>query len=335
MDRPSDRPPNRHFAPGREFALIESLFDESHFSATGEGLGDDGYLLGIGGQTWAVSVDASVEGVHYRLDWTDPAGALEKAVLSNLSDVNAMGGRTALAFLTLGIPAGWRDAEVAALRRALATLETRHGFRVAGGDTVRPPEGSFFSLTVLGPVAGKPLLRANARPGHGIYVSGSLGRSAAGLDLLRNGLPQPAPEVRQALIAAHLKPAPPLELGPFLASLPGQVAAIDLSDGLSSELWHLARQSGCRMAVEWGKLPYERELAAACGSRPDLLRGWLLDGGEEYQLLFTGDFTAAELEAMGRSARVTRIGTVLAGEGVALREASGEEAPLAPGGWSH
>lgn len=330
-----DRPSNRHFAPGREFALIEALFDESHFSATGEGLGDDGYLLKVGGQTWAVSADASVEGAHYRLDWTDAGGALEKAVLSNLSDINAMGGCAALAFLTLGIPASWGEAEVAALRRVLAGLEARHGFRVAGGDTVRPPEGSFFSLTVLGPVAGSPLLRGNARPGHGIFLSGTLGRSAAGLDLLRGKLPQPAPEVRQALVTAHLRPAPPLELGPFLASLPGPVAAIDLSDGLSSELWHLSRQSGCRMAVEWGKLPYERELAAAGETRPDLMRGWLLDGGEEYQLLFTGDFTAADLAAMGRLARVTRIGTVLPGEGVSLREASGAEAPLAPGGWSH
>jgi thiamine-monophosphate kinase len=360
-DRPADRPPNRHFAAGREFSLIESLFDESHFSRTGEGLGDDAYLLKAGGETWAVSTDASVEGIHYRLDWSSPAGALEKALLSNLSDINAMGGRTALAFLALGVPAAWGDAEIASLRETMRALESRFGFRVGGGDTVRTPAGSpspmasFFSITVLGPVRGRPLLRSQARPGHGIYVSGSLGSSAAGLALLERGLrpdPPSAPSAAamgsggaggtggvgdavQAAIAAHLRPSPPLGLGPFLASLPGPVAAIDLSDGLSSELWHLSRQSGCRMAVEWSKLPYERELIAAGGGGPEDARNRVLHGGEDYQLLFTGDFSGAELAAMGAHARVTRIGDVEAGAGVVLREPGGREADLEPGGWSH
>lgn len=335
MDRSSQRPANRHFAPGREFSLIESLFDEAHFASDGEGLGDDGYLLKAGGETWAVSADASVEGIHYRLDWTDPAGALEKALLANLSDVNAMGGRATLAFLTLGALEAWGDAEAARLGAALAALEKRFAFKVAGGDTVRKPVESFFSFTVLGPVKGKPLLRANARPGHGIYVSGSLGASAAGLSLFEKGL-RPGPgSPFESLFEAHLRPAPPLELGPFLASLPGPVAAIDLSDGLSSELWHLSRQSGCRMAVEWVKLPYIRELTAASDARPEMVRDWVLHGGEEYQLLFTGDFSEADLEAMSAFARVTRIGRVAAGEGVGIRDEAGNEAELAPGGWSH
>ncbi len=325
--------------------MIESLFDESHFSRTGEGLGDDAYLLKTGGETWAVSTDASVEGIHYRLDWTAPAQALEKALLSNLSDVNAMGGRTALAFLALGAPASWGEPEIASLGEAIRTLERRFGFRVGGGDTVRmPAEGpataGFFSITVLGPIRGRPLLRSHARPGHGIYVSGALGASAAGLALLESGYrPDPASAVRsagaEAAVAAHLRPSPPLGLGPFLAGLPGPVAAIDLSDGLSSELWHLSRQSGCRMAVEWGKLPYERELIAAGCGRPEDARDRVLHGGEDYQLLFTGEFSDAELEAMRAHARVTRIGDVEEGSGVFLREPDGREAGLEPGGWSH
>ena len=98
---------NRYFASGREFSLIESLFDASHFSRDGQGLGDDGYLLRAGGETWAISTDSSVEGIHYRLDWTNPQSALEKALLSNLSDIYAMGGRTALAFLNLGALQSW------------------------------------------------------------------------------------------------------------------------------------------------------------------------------------------------------------------------------------
>jgi thiamine-monophosphate kinase len=341
---PANRPTNRHFAAGREFSLIESLFDESHFSRSGEGLGDDAYLLKAGGETWAESTDASVEGIHYRLDWATPAEALEKALLSNLSDINAMGGRTALAFLALGAPAAWGDPEFASLGEAIRGLERRFGFRVGGGDTVRTPsEGSrpmagFFSITVLGPIRGRPLLRSNARPGHGIYVSGTLGSAAAGLALLERGHGRGRPSAAspaEAAIAAHLSPSPPLGLGPFLASLPGPAAAIDLSDGLSSELWHLSRQSGCRMAVEWGKLPYERELIAAGCGRPEDARDRVLHGGEDYQLLFTGEFSGADLEAMGAHARVTRIGTVEEGAGVVLREPGGRESGLEPGGWSH
>ena len=345
MDNSAGRPANRHFAAGREFSLIESLFDEAHFSPDGEGLGDDAYLLKVGGETWAVSTDASVEGIHYRLDWAAPAVALEKALLSNLSDINAMGGRTALAFLALGALESWGDADIASLGEAIRGLERRFGFKVAGGDTVRKPAESFFSFTVLGPIRGRPLLRSQARPGHGIYVSGSLGASAAGLALLGKGH-RPGPALRrrpqralrgriEAAIAAHLRPAPPLGLGPFLASLPGPVAAIDLSDGLSSELWHLSRQSSCRLAVEWVKLPYERELIAAGGAGSGDARNRVLHGGEDYQLLFTGDFSAAEIEAMGAHARVTRIGTVETGAGVVLREQDGAEAVLEPGGWSH
>jgi thiamine-monophosphate kinase len=89
------------------------------------------------------------------------------------------------------------------------------------------------------------------------------------------------------------------------------------------------------MAVEIGKLPYRRGLETAAGSNPERVRDWILHGGEEYQLLFTGDFGQAELEAMAAHATVTRIGTVEAGEGVDLLDASGSRTALAPGGWNH
>lgn len=335
MDRDPRRPANRHFAPGREFSLIENLFDEGHFSSTAEGLGDDAYLLHTGGETLAVSTDASVEGIHYRLDWTDPAGALAKAILSNLSDINAMGGRATLAFLALGALESWDAAVIADLGETLRRMERHFGFKVAGGDTVRKKSESFFSITVMGPVRGRPLLRSNARPGHGIYLSGVLGGSAAGLSLLERGFRTGAATGYDSLLEAHLRPNPPLDLGPFLSNLPGPVSAIDLSDGLSSELWHLSRQSGCRMRVEWGKLPYKAELATACGDRPNLWKDWVLNGGEEYQLLFTGEFSEADLEGMSAHARVTRIGHVAAGEGVGLSDETGAENELAPGGWIH
>ena len=324
---------NRYFAPGGEFSLIESLFDASHFAKDGAGLGDDGYLLKLGGETWAVSTDTSVEGIHFRLDWAPLEAALEKALLSNLSDINAMGGTTSLAFFNLGALKAWGETDLRALGGILARMESLHGFRIAGGDTVRKEKECFFTFTVMGRVVGHPLLRSNARPGHRIYVSGSLGRSATGLKaFLAGGRPGREPAL-DPYLAAHLRPDPPLRLGPVLAACAGPVAAIDISDGLSSELAHLSRQSGCRLTVEWGKLPYDSALERLPGGE-----GWrdrVLHGGEEYQLLFTGDFTAAELGRMRKEADITEIGMVTSGEGVGIMDGTGKESELKAEGFSH
>jgi thiamine-monophosphate kinase len=332
---------NRFFSDGGEFSLIESLFDPSHFSRDGQGLGDDGYLMRIGGETWAVTTDSSVEGIHYRLDWSSPEEALEKALLSNLSDINAMGGRASLVFFNLGALKSWDAPMISRLASALKRMESRYGVRIAGGDTVRKERESFFTFTVMGRVEGKPLLRSNALPGHRIYVSGVLGRSAAGLALFsRGGNPgspaNPADADAAAwapYFAAHLSPSPPLALGPALAACANPSAAIDISDGLSSELRHLSRQSGCRLTVEWGKLPYDGALEGLPDGEG--WKDWVLNGGEEYQLLFTGDFSQAELERLAREADFREIGRVTAGEGVGILDGTGKEKELVAAGWSH
>jgi thiamine-monophosphate kinase len=324
---------NRFFAPGGEFSLIEALFDASHFDAGGHGLGDDAYLLEAGGENWAVSADASVEGVHFRFDWTSPEAALEKALLSNLSDINAMGGRTSLAFLTLGALKSWDAEQVARLKETLARLESRYGFRVAGGDTVRKDRECLFAFTVMGKVAGRPLLRSNVRPGHRLYLSGPLGRSAAGLALYQQGVRMGRDPGHDRFLAAHDRPAPPLDLGPALAALPGPVAAIDLSDGLSSELAHLSRRSGCRLTVEWSKLFHDEGLERLPGG--DRWRDWVLHGGEEYQLLFAGDFSPGEIALLSAHAEIREIGSARAGEGVGILDGTGPEKEMEAAGWSH
>jgi thiamine-monophosphate kinase len=279
--------------------------------------------------------DASAEGVHYRLDWASPARALRKALLANLSDINAMGGTTRLALFNLGARADWDESVFDALGDALREMETAFGFRVAGGDTTSLPDSSFFSFSVLGTSAGLPLLRSNARPGQRIYVSGFLGGSSVGLSLLRDGIGvDDAQALEAALIRAHLDPEPPLALGPVLTSLnraDRTVACIDVSDGLSSELWHLARQSACGLRVEAARLPAHPALAGRAFAD---IRDHLLHGGEEYQLLFTGDFTGDELARLRAVCPVSEIGEVLEGEDVSVVE-DGVEKPLEAGGWSH
>jgi thiamine-monophosphate kinase len=306
-----------------EFSFINELLGKSPFRRDGFGPGDDGCLiLQSDGTHLAVSADASLEGVHYRLDWCSPEVALRKAVRSNLSDINAMGGTTTHLFLSLGLGRDWGLQEARNLGQTLRALAEEHSFLIAGGDTVRAPTGSFFAITVIGTVKGRPLLRSAAQPGHAIYVTGELGGSALGLETLKQG----NSEVRlQGAVATHLNPLPPLQLGPALAALSHAIAAIDVSDGLSSELNHLSRQSGCRLVVDWGKLPYDAALVQ---------RDQVLNGGEEYQLLFTGSFSPSEITELNRIVPCHSIGYAEAGEGVYLKTLQGEEA-LVPGGFRH
>lgn len=331
QDHDRAAPGSMGFAPGVEFTRIGRMFGAAHFSVDGRGLGDDAYVWEPApGQVWVATTDASAEGTHFRLDWIDPARAARKCLLASLSDVNAMGGTARLAFFCLGARAAWDDATYEAIGAAVRELESRHGFVVAGGDTTVAREGAFFSFTVLGQVAGQPLLRASARPGHRIYVSGALGGSAAWLDL--RGVADA--RLERALEHAHFDPEPPLALGPALAALgrPSRpLAAIDISDGLSSELWHLARRSGCALTVDLAAIPAHPALAGQPAAR---LRDWVLHGGEEYQLVFTGNFTDAELDALRVHAPITEIGEVTAGEGVFLRDGD-TVAPLPAKGYVH
>ncbi len=325
---------NRFFAPGEEFALIERLFPPERFGRDGRALGDDAFLFEPAPKSlWAVTSDSSAEGVHYRLNWASPERALRKALLANLSDINAMGGRPRHAFFNLGARREWGGEVFDALGQALRELEKTWGFQVSGGDTVRIDGASFFAFTVLGEVKGRPLLRSGCRPGHRIYVSGTLGGSAGGLKSLEQGKgPGSVLERGMALITAHLDPAPPLELGPALSALGKPIGAIDISDGLSSELWHLARQSGFAFRVEWSKLPIHPTLRD-WGDAGEIRR-FVLDGGEEYQLLFTGDFSASELGGLRSVAPISEIGVVEKGDGVFLGE-EGRISALPAGGFSH
>jgi thiamine-monophosphate kinase len=346
---------NRFFAPGEEFARIERMFGADRFSPDARGLGDDGFLWNPASgspseSTWVAASDASVEGVHYKLDWVAPGEAVRKALRANLSDINAMGGRTRFVLFNLGARADWGAEVYDAIGAVLREEEARSDFRVIGGDTTTVAGPGFFSFAVMGRVEGVPLLRSKVRSGQRIYVSGSLGGSSAGLEILRARATGGAPYVggvahsgsvresaADSLLRAHLEPDPPLELGPLLASLGAHDpdsqlgGGLDVSDGLSSELWHLARQSGCALHLDYAKIPGHPALT---GYSEEEKRAHVLHGGEEYQLLFTGLFSESALQRLRLVTPVTEIGTVEAGEGVFLREA-GVTRPLAPGGYSH
>ncbi len=324
------------FSQGREFSLIESLFSKEKF--TSKVLGDDGYILMQNKEKWAISSDISLEGTHYRLDWSSPQVALEKAILSNISDINAMGGICSHLFFNLCAQKSWSKAIYKALRQVLEKMESKFSLEVSGGDTVLSKETSFFSITAMGRVCGQPLYRSHVISGHGVYVTGVLGRSAAGLSLLNQeeGACKKNHSLSQLFqkecIETHQLPQVPVGIGPLLASFKGKVAAIDISDGLSSELWHLSKQSGCQINVNWSDLPMAQEFKDKV--KPSQLKKWVLHGGEEYQLLFTGKFTTRQLHQLNQITRIYCIGQAVKGRGVYLTE-NNTKRVLKPRGWTH
>lgn len=266
------------------------------------GPGDDGAVLSDG---TVLAADCMVQGVH----WDDRVAAEDvgyKLAVSNLSDLGAMGAVGRWALLTLSLPrpvdAGW----VAAFGRGLA--EGLGDVPLLGGDTTRSPGPILASLSVGGHLASQPLLRSGASPGDWIWVSGTLGDAAAGF-----ASDAPAP----ALWRAWTRPAPPLALGPALATQGLATAALDLSDGLAQDLARLCAASKVGARVDPAALPRSSALDP---SDPALLAhqvAW----GEDYQLLFTTPPEARDaVEALGRTlgVRLTCVGHCTAGPTVDL-----------------
>ncbi|MFA6622740.1 MAG: thiamine-phosphate kinase [Fibrobacteraceae bacterium] len=292
------------------------------------GAGDD--CAAVDG--WLVTTDMSVENSHYRLDWSTPEQAIEKFIVSNVSDISAMGGTPRVAFLGICHNKNWDKAMRDRVAKAFSEGFASRGISLAGGDTI-VGDVSFFSATLLGTCDGKPLRRNAARPGDYVYVAGTLGKSDAGLWALMNGHADD-PGLRGP-VAYHLAPKINEKMGASLVRQGVVGACIDISDGLSSELHHIALSSGVRIEIEESLIPVEPAVKMAALRYGLPARKFWLDGGEEYQLLFTSSLPESIFfNAFGADA-VTCIGRVVPGAGVILHGVSGEFENVKAGAWSH
>ncbi len=271
-----------------EFDLIRRLTETLPFAVRQSaqvdlGIGDDAAIWSPApGQSIVISTDALVEGVHFRLDWTDWASLGHKMLAVNLSDIAAMGARPRIATVVLGVTGNELVSDIESLYAGAGALAAAHGVVIAGGDVVRVPHEVTLSVTLLGDVpAGYAMTRAGARPGDLIVVSGTLGASAAGLALLERGAD---PGVTgPPLIGAHLRPNPRIALGRLLHEH-GATAAMDLSDGLLGDLPKILQASGVSAEVDIGSVPI---LPAIRVHFPDEVERMALRGGEDYEPLLT------------------------------------------------
>ncbi|ASN86660.1 thiamine-phosphate kinase [Pectobacterium versatile] len=266
-----------------EFDLIARYFNRVRSSRRDVelGIGDDCALLTVADkQMLAVSTDTLVSGVHFLPD-IDPADLGYKSLAVNLSDLAAMGADPAWLSLAITLPKS-NSQWLSAYSDSLFELLDYYGMQLVGGDTTRGPLS--LTLTIHGLVpAGRALTRRGARIGDWIYVTGSLGDSAAGLAILQNTLHVEDEETRQRLLQRHLRPQPRILQGQALRDLAS--SAIDLSDGLISDLQHILKASECGARINLDAIP-QSDWLRGCVDEEQALR-WALSGGEDYELCFT------------------------------------------------
>lgn len=314
-----------------EFELLARIRERLPASGprTHLGSGDDAAVTVPGGAT-ATSVDALVDGVHFRRDLASPAQIGHKALATALSDLAAMGAEAGEAYVVLGLPPDFSEQQCLELLDGMTALAAETGTELAGGDLTRSDQ-LFLAITVIGhaPSAGAFVTRGAARPGDVLVLTGEIGGAAAGLELLDN----PHIERASVLLERQLEPTPRLTAGRALARA-GATAMIDLSDGLGADAGHLARASGVKLEIEAGAVPLAPPavaLSEATGRDP----WWLLSGGEDYELLASvpadrlAEATAAVLRE--EDAALTKVGEVKSGSGVEIRLPDGRL--LEPGGF--
>lgn len=314
-----------------EFELIRNFFAAAPCAQGGEGvalgIGDDCALLAVPpGEQLAISTDTLVAGVHFA-DPCDPFLLGQRSLAVAVSDLAAMGA-TPIAFtLALTLPtvtADWLDAYA----RGLNHMAQGCGVALVGGDTTRGPLS--LTVTVFGRVpAGQALTRRGAQPGDLICVGGELGNAAGALPLVLGQRSADA-AIADPLLAHYWSPQPQLALGQALRGK--ATSALDISDGLLADCGHIALASKVGIQVERDRLPLSKPLVAFLGQAG--AEDAALSGGDDYVLAFTlPPVELSSLVAKGWPIHV--IGRVVAGQGVVLLDAAGQDITPQTRGYQH
>lgn len=292
-------------------------------------LRNDGATMALpAGEELVLSSDTMVEGLHFLPD--DPAGTIARKLLRcNLSDLAAMGSRPRHYMLNVSVPPGrhYDEAWFTEFAAGLAADQKQYDISLLGGDTTGSPSPLMLNVTILGSVRrGQVLRRDGARAGDGVWITGSLGRAALGLQIRLGKLATGD----ASLVEAYRIPTPRTGL-----SLYGIVsAAMDISDGLLQDSGHIAEESGVAITLFEEKLPLVPEVAAHMTTHREII----LLGGDDYELLLT--CPAASEDALQAHCRqhgvpLTKVGMVTEGEGVTMLDRQHAPINFSRTGWQH
>jgi len=318
--------------PLPEKALIRRIRDRAAKGRVaglhrGIGIGDDCAVVPIPrGHEALVTTDFSLENVHFKRAWHPPESVGHRCLARGLSDIAAMGGQPLAVFLSLAFPRTLPQSWVDGFLRGLLKLASKFEVNLAGGDTAESRNGIMADIIALGSVPrGKAVLRAGARPGDRIYVTGELGASAAALDLLSGGK-----RLRRSYFESPFYPTPRVAVGRFLREKGLASAMIDISDGLSTDLGHICEESGVGAELETEAIP----VATVGKSLRRVELQFALHGGEDYELLFTAPLKN-RIPSRIAGVAVRQIGAVTGGRKIFLRDKKGVRQELKSQGWEH
>jgi thiamine-monophosphate kinase len=323
-----------------EIALISEYLAPLATHPGGFGLKDDAALLtAIPASGLVITMDALVAGVHFFED-DDPGDAAYKALAVNISDLAAKAAKPLAYTMALALAEAPADTWARRFASGLSRAQDNFGIALIGGDTVSARGAWWISITAFGEASARGVVpRGGARPGDFLYVSGTLGDSALGLQLRLGkeafGTHLP-PEHRDFLLARYLYPEPRLGLAQALAA--GASAAMDISDGLAFDLSRMCLASRVTAEISVSEIPLSEAARAIAAASPAAIHS-ILSGGDDYEILASiPRENAGAFEAASRNAgiRVTRIGTIRAGlEAPKFVNADGSPLQLAAAGFEH
>ncbi|MFC4766876.1 thiamine-phosphate kinase [Effusibacillus consociatus] len=326
-----------------EFGLIERLRDKLNPAddTVIVGIGDDAAVLSYDAKSYVVmTTDMLVEGVHFREDTIDFRSLGWKSLAASFSDIAAMGGIPRHAAVSLAIPPSYEIESLEQLYEGIAEICSEFQAHVVGGDIVKTDGPFVISVTVNGEAAqGKALLRSGAQPGDLVFVTGTVGGSAAGLVLLESSQKSLLPPDEQlTLITFHQRPVPQVQVGQILRTSGGCTSCNDISDGLASELNEIAAASGVGIRIDENRLPLAPAVTNFARITGQNAIDWALYGGEDYQLVGTLHplaYSAVVTACQMNGIRFTLIGRVIEGSGVVMERSAGGETVLTARGYNH
>ena len=291
------------------------------------GIGDDcAVLKPPPGHEILVTTDFTLEGIHFRRQWHPPEVVGRRCLTRGLSDIAAMGGRPLAVFLSLALPGKLPQQWVNRFVKGLLDLAREFKIPLAGGDTAQSPREILADIVVLGSVPrGTAILRSGAKPGDRIYVTADLGGSTAALmEFFAGNQPKPRDFPR------HFHPVPRIAVGDFLRKRRLATAMIDLSDGLSTDLTHICKESQVGAEVLAAAIPRARTGPL----RQPVPLKLALHGGEDYELLFTAHATTPVPKRIAQ-VPVTLVGQITRSRKIRLKSDTGSLTTLDPEGWEH
>jgi thiamine-monophosphate kinase len=303
-----------------------------------KGIGDDAAVIrpGRSREYWSITTDMLVENVDFRREWTSPGWLGFKSLSVNLSDLAAMGARPRFFMVALALPSGLSpDRWILHFYKGLAELADSQRARLIGGDLSRSESGIIISITAFGEsLKRRVLYRSGGRPGDRIYVTGVLGKSAAGLLLLQAGCVHPGKGPQKEAVRAHQKPEPRCSAGIWLAQSGLVSCMMDISDGLSRDLPRLCRSSSVGAEIDSAAIPLFPE-SSSWNCDPLALA---FHGGEDYELLFA--VPEPKVETLERSypaefPRISRIGKLTSDPQIVITESGKRSRPLSEKGYDH